>query len=80
MSVIGTDEDAAMSSRLLEADPDIGLDVLHQVPQMDGTIGVRERGGDEQSSIGHGAGILEGLSDGSFRVAAKLVTARDPEW
>jgi hypothetical protein len=32
---------------LLEAYPDVALDVLDQVPEMDGPVGVGQSGGDE---------------------------------
>ena len=45
--VVGADEVQLMSLHSLEADPDIGLDVLHHVPDVQRAIGVRQRGGDE---------------------------------
>ena len=35
MCVVGADIEAIMATQLLEAHPDIGLDVLHQVSDMD---------------------------------------------
>ncbi len=43
----------AFALHSLEADPDVGLDVLHHVADMEGSIGVGQCGGDEQLA-GHG--------------------------
>jgi hypothetical protein len=36
-----------MAAHLLEAHPDVGLDVLDQMAEMDGAVGVRQGAGDE---------------------------------
>ena len=36
----------AIALHSLEADPDVGLDVLHHVPDVEGRIGVGQGGGD----------------------------------
>jgi hypothetical protein len=38
----------------LKANPDIGLDVLHDVADVEIAVGVRERGGDEKLAHRHG--------------------------
>jgi hypothetical protein len=38
----------------LEAHPDVGLDVLHDVADVERAIRVRQRGGHEKASSGHG--------------------------
>ena len=53
MSVISTDVDALVSLQALESYPDIGLDVLHQVAKMDGTIGIWEGAGGQDSAFCH---------------------------
>jgi len=45
--VVGADEVQLVSLHSLEAHPDVGLDVFHDVPDMERAIGVRQRGGDE---------------------------------
>ena len=52
MRVVSADEDAAMTAQFLKADPDIGLDVFHQMPDMDVSIGIGQGSGDENLS-GH---------------------------
>jgi len=42
VSVIGTEEPAVVPSKLLKTHPDIGLDVLHQVADMNLAICVRK--------------------------------------
>ncbi len=41
--VVGTQVDAAVASEFLEADPDVGLDVLDQVADVDVPVGVGQR-------------------------------------
>ena len=45
--VAGTYISAVMTDQLLKPHPDIGLDVLDQMPDMDRTVGVRQGAGDE---------------------------------
>ena len=45
--VVGTHVDAAVAAQLLKAHPDIGLDVLDQMAEVDVPIGVGQGGGDE---------------------------------
>ena len=56
MGVIGTDIGTAVPLHSLEADPYIGLNVFHQVAQMDGAIGVGQGAGDQDMTLrsGHG--------------------------
>jgi hypothetical protein len=35
----------------LEAHPDVGLDVLHEVAEVDAAVGVRQRRGDEDPAL-----------------------------
>jgi hypothetical protein len=51
--VIRTDEHAAVAAELLKAHPDIGLDVLDQMPEVNVPIGVRQRGGNENATDRH---------------------------
>ena len=52
--VVGTDVDAPVAAQLLEAHPDVGLDVLDQVAEMDRAVGVGQGCGDEDFALGHG--------------------------
>ncbi len=45
--VVGTDIDAAIAAQLLETHPDVGLDVLDQVPDVDRAVGVGQGTGDQ---------------------------------
>jgi hypothetical protein len=45
--VVRADIDALVAAKLLEADPDVGLDVLHQMPDVNGAVGVGEGTGNE---------------------------------
>jgi hypothetical protein len=46
MRVVGTHVNAPITGKLLEANPDIGLDVLHQMANVDIAISVGQGGGD----------------------------------
>ena len=48
--VVGTHVNAAVAHQLLESHPDVSLDVLHQVANVDVPIGVRQGRGDEDST------------------------------
>ena len=47
VGVVGADVDGLVALHLLEAHPYIGLDVLHQMPEVDRAVGVGQRAGDE---------------------------------
>jgi hypothetical protein len=53
--VVGADVPALVAAHLLEAHPDVGLDVFDQVAEVDGAVGVGQGGGDEDFA-GHGNG------------------------
>ena len=42
-----------MSLHFLEADPDVGLDVFHQVAEVNAAIGIGQGGGDQDLSLTH---------------------------
>ena len=63
--VVRADVDAAMASQLLEADPDVGLDVLDQMPQVNVAVGVGEGRGDKNASCGHASSVERSRSIGS---------------
>jgi hypothetical protein len=52
----------------LESDPDIGLDVFHDVADVEGTVGIRQCGGNENSAFHHAPefGLMR-LNSGSDR-------------
>jgi len=50
MGVIGADIDTLVANESLVAYPYICLDVFHQVSKVDGTIGIGQGTGDENSS------------------------------
>ena len=47
MRIVRTDEDAAVPTQFLKADPDVRLRVLDQVAEVNVPVGVGQRGGDE---------------------------------
>ena len=51
--VVGTDEDALVAAQLLKADPNVGLDVLDQMADVDVSVRVRQRGGHQNSTWRH---------------------------
>ena len=48
--VVGADVAAVVADELLEADPDVGLDVLDQMADVDRAVGVGQGGGDEDAT------------------------------
>ena len=73
--VVGTDKNAAISDQLLEANPNIRLQVLDQMPDMNWTVGVRQRGGDQNLSRPRfwGGGLVRCFGfAGSHRVSEAL--------
>jgi hypothetical protein len=47
VGVAGADVDAVMAAHALEAHPDVGLDVLDQVAEVQRAVGIGQRAGDE---------------------------------
>ena len=47
MRVVRADIDAGVAAHLLEAHPEIGLDVFDEMPEVDVAVGVRQGGGDD---------------------------------
>ncbi len=56
----------------LEAHPDVGLDVLHDVADVERTVGVRQRGGDEEGAARHAAKTFD--ATGELSILAKAPT------
>ena len=54
VGVVGADEVHLVPLHALEAHPDVGLDVLHDVADVERAVGVRQRGGEEDLA-GHPA-------------------------
>jgi hypothetical protein len=48
MRIVGAHEIHLVPLQALESDPDVGLDVLHDVADVEWAVGVRKRGGDEK--------------------------------
>ena len=48
VGVVCADEMHGISEHALEAHPDVGLDVLHDMPDVKRAVGVGQRGGDEE--------------------------------
>jgi hypothetical protein len=57
VSIVGADVDAAMTSQILETDPDIRLDIFDQMAQVNMAIGVRQSRCDKNSSDSHASSV-----------------------
>ena len=53
MGIVGADKNALMTLHTLESHPDIGLDVLEQMPKMDRAVGIGQCAGHQDVAIGH---------------------------
>jgi hypothetical protein len=51
--VVGTDVNTLVPSQFLKSHPDIGLDIFHQVPQMNRTVGIGQGGGNQNLTFAH---------------------------
>ena len=51
--VVRTDIDAPLTSQFLETHPDICLDVFHEMSDVNGTVSVRQRRGDQDPALVH---------------------------
>ena len=56
--VVGADEMHRAALHALVPHPDVGLDVFHDVADVELAVGVRQGGGDEEFACGHGSGFL----------------------
>src|SRR5690606_36233058 len=64
VGIVGADVVTFVPAQFLEAGPDVGLDVFHQVAQVDVAIGVGQGAGDEDlAGFGHGfaAGLVRSV-------------------
>ena len=52
MGVVGADKVHVVALHALKAHPDIGLDVFHDVADVERPVSVGERGGDEKAAAG----------------------------
>ena len=77
MCVVGAHVSAIVTSQLLKPHPNVGLQVLDQVADVDVPVGVGQGGGDEQAA-GHGEGMgnaefgMWNLQIGAGRRAGRL--------
>ena len=60
MRIVGADEMHLVSEQTLEANPDVGLDVLHDVADVERPVGVGQRGRDEQALLDWAGGRRRG--------------------
>ena len=60
VGVVRTNEVHLVALHTLKSHPDIGLDVFHDVPDMELAIGVGKGGGDEYATLSHGC-VAESL-------------------
>ena len=72
VSVVGADVGAAVTERPLESHPDVGLDVLHHVPDVNRAVCVRQRARHQERAIrcGHGIDSVVWLETGRPRTLA----------
>ncbi len=64
MRVVGANVDAAIPAQLLEPHPDVGLQILDQMTQMDVAIGIREGRSDKDPSWIHSGMYFPGICGG----------------
>ena len=59
VGIVSADIGALLATELLEANPDVGLDVFQQMAEMNGAIGIGKGTGDQYlaGSVTHGNGI-----------------------
>ena len=57
VGVVGTDEVHLVALHALEPHPDVGLDVFHDVADVEVAVGVGQGGGDEELAGRHGADL-----------------------
>ncbi len=60
VGVVGAHVVALVPLHLLEAHPDVGLDVFHQVAEVDAAVGIGQGGGDEYLALAHGNAVWLG--------------------
>ena len=51
VSIVGTHVVALIAFQTLKANPDIGLNMLKQVPHVDRTVGIRQGTGDQDAAL-----------------------------
>jgi hypothetical protein len=70
--IIGAEVDALVATQTLETDPDVGLDVFDQMPQVDRPVRVGQGGGDQDAASGwHGTLVwVGGCSNSAMRPRA----------
>ena len=68
VGVVGADVVDLVAPQLLEPHPDVGLDVLDQVAEVDAAVGVGQGGSDEEAA-GHWSGRARGTAAGGIEVA-----------
>ena len=73
VGIVGTDEMHLMALHALKAHPDVGLDVLHHVADVERRVGVGQRGGDEEFAR-HGSILGTGLREAVAAAAAQNVS------
>lgn len=73
VGVVGTDIIATMPAHLLETDPNIRLNVFHQVADVDGTVGIGQGTGNQDISLVFhgGAGSMAGSVKDPIRTDIK---------
>ena len=58
MGVVGANKVHLVAAHALKPDPDVGLDVLHDVADVEMPVGIWQGGGDKQASrLAHGEGL-----------------------
>ena len=50
MRIVGANKQASVSTQLLKSDPNVGLDVFHQVAEMNTAVGVGQGGGNQDGA------------------------------
>ncbi|MCY1544102.1 hypothetical protein D9M68_799590 [compost metagenome] len=81
VGVVGADVDGLVAAHLLEAHPDVGLDVFDHMPEVDGPVGIGKGACHKDfAGLGHGARLPDMEQKGSrqlYRSAAIFSRVQD---
>ena len=76
MGVVRAYEVHRMALHALEAHPDIGLDVFHDVADVEVAVGVGQGGGDEELTVCGHEGLWLSETDGDFSLGVELADSQ----
>ena len=77
VSVVGAKVATILPSKLLKSNPNVGTNVLDQMPDMNIAVGVGQRARYQNPSTAHRFSLMFDSSDGAVRIVAFKQNARD---